>query len=124
MACPPVAQADTTAMLCPCAPVAIATCPVALSASMFDRKNGLSRRGPRSSNTFCWASRVVTPPTAEPMTTPVRGAVFGGDGVAAVGQRLLDGDQGELGVAVHVPHFFGVNGLLSKFLTSPANCWG
>ena len=77
MACPPVAQAETTAMFGPCAPKAIATCPVALSASILDRKKGLRRRGPRSSSTFCWASKVVTPPTAEPMITPVRGAFSG-----------------------------------------------
>ena len=116
MACPPVAQAETTAMFGPCAPMAMATWPVALSASMFDRKNGLRRRSAALFQHLLLGQQGRYPAHRRADDHAGARRVLRGDGVAAVGQRLLDGDHGELGVAVHMPHFFGVNRAIVEVL--------
>ncbi len=68
----PVEQDETGAMLGPVAPSMMAMCPEAESASMFARKNGLTRRGPRSSRIFCCSRMVPTPPMPDAKMTPAR----------------------------------------------------
>ena len=43
-----------------------------MSEIIIGMKNGLTRSGPRSLSTRCWASNVSMPPIPEPRTTPIR----------------------------------------------------
>jgi hypothetical protein len=68
----PAAQAVATHTLGPVQPSSMATSAgVALGIIMGTRK-GEIREGPRSSSTFSWSSRVVSPPMPVPATTPQR----------------------------------------------------
>ena len=70
----PVAHAETVAKFGPSGPNAIATCPAPTLAIPIGMKNGLIRSGPRSAITRTLSNSVATPPSPEPMITPVRSA--------------------------------------------------
>ena len=75
MALEPAAQAVATAELGPLAPSAIAARPVAMLGIIIGTVKGLTRPGPLPSRTWAWVSIVSSPPTPEPMLTPIRSAL-------------------------------------------------
>ena len=66
----PVAQADTTHMLWPIAPVSIAIIPEQLSVSALAMKVGATVRGPRALSESQLSSMSVCPPAPDPKITP------------------------------------------------------
>jgi hypothetical protein len=71
MACPPLAQADTTVWFGPRIPVLIAIWPEAQSGTRYWMKLGDARDGPRSSSSLLWSSRILQPPMAVPTMMPI-----------------------------------------------------
>ena len=70
-ACVPVAQAETTAMLCPTAPVSMAIMPEVLSTKPCAIKVGATLRGPFSFQAIWFSIKSPWPPAPEPKTTPI-----------------------------------------------------
>ena len=93
----PVAQADTTHMLWPIAPVSMAIIPEQLSVSALAMNVGATVRGPRS---LASSHEVVEhqrlPAGARPEDDPDLGPVLVGDLEARIGQRLLRGGDAEV----------------------------
>ena len=69
-ACVPVAQAETTARLCPTAPDSIAIIPEVLSTRPWAMKVGATERGPFSFQAIWFSMKSPCPPAPEPKTTP------------------------------------------------------
>ena len=70
-ACVPVAQAETTAMLWPRAPVSIAIIPEVLSTKPCAIKVGATLRGPFSFHAIWFSMKSPCPPAPDPKTTPI-----------------------------------------------------
>jgi hypothetical protein len=109
MACRPVVQAVTTAMLGPLKPYLIDTWPEIMLMIDAGTKNGEMRRGPRLTISLCVSSIIGSPPMPEPMFTPMRVA-SSSPSASPVGSPLSSTawhgrGQPEVDEAVHVPGF-------------------
>ena len=75
MACSPVVQAVTMAILGPLKPNLIDTWPEIMLMMLAGMKNGVIRRGPRLVSSVCVSSIMAKPPMPEPMLQPIRTAL-------------------------------------------------